>query len=76
MRVRRLWSAGWTVIAGMLLAAPASMRAAGGFGSNNSVPDWVKAAAQGAPASFPGTPRVAVLLDETTYTVGTNGQAV
>jgi Domain of Unknown Function with PDB structure (DUF3857)/Transglutaminase-like superfamily len=41
-----------------------------------SVPDWVKAAVQQCPATFPERAKAAVLLDETTYTVGANGQAV
>ena len=74
MRSKKLQRAGWTA-AGLLLAA-APLRAAGGFGSSNSVPDWVKAAVQAAPASFPGKPKTAVLLSEITYTVAPNGQAV
>ncbi len=61
---------GWV----LLTAAPFS--AAGVFGSSGNVPDWVKAAAQAAPASFPGKPKTAVLLSEITYTVAPNGQAV
>jgi hypothetical protein len=40
------------------------------------LPDWVKAAAQQKLPEFPGTPKAAVLLDDTTYTVGTDGRAV
>jgi len=65
----------WTATAAVLAAsAPSSV--AGIFGgNNNSVPDWVKAAAQQAPDHFPGTPKSAVLLDDTTYSVAPNGQA-
>ena len=42
---------------------------------SSSVPDWVKAEAQQALPTFPGTPRSVVLLDEHTYTVGNDGRA-
>jgi hypothetical protein len=41
-----------------------------------SVPDWVKAAAAQPLPKFPGSPKAVVLLDETTYTVGSDGRAV
>ena len=66
--------AAWAAAGLLLTAAPFS--AAGVFGSSGNVPDWVKAAAQAAPASFPGKPKTAVLLSEITYTVAPNGQAV
>jgi hypothetical protein len=44
--------------------------------SSNAVPDWVKAAMAQALPKFPGTPKAAVLLDDTTYTVGSDGRAV
>jgi hypothetical protein len=44
--------------------------------SSNAVPDWVKAAVAQPMPKFPGTPKAAVLLDETTYTVGSDGRAV
>jgi hypothetical protein len=40
------------------------------------LPDWVKAAAQQKLPEFPGTPKAVVLLDDTTYTVGSDGRAV
>jgi hypothetical protein len=43
---------------------------------SNSVPDWVKTAAAQPLPKFPGTPKAVVLLDETTYTVGSDGRAV
>lgn len=46
------------------------------FASSNNVPDWVKAAAQKSLPTFPETAKAAVLLSETTYTVGSDGQAV
>ncbi len=44
--------------------------------SADKVPDWVKAAAAQPLPRFPGNPKAAVLLDETTYTVDAKGQAV
>ncbi len=67
----------WAAAAALLAVPAAPLSAAGIFGGNNNgVPDWVRTAAKQAPEHFPGTPRTAVLLDETTYTVGQNGQAV
>jgi len=76
MRYRTRRCARWPVSSALLMAL-ALLSAVCAWGSNsNSVPDWVKAAAQQAPEHFPGTPRAAVLLDETTYTVGSDGRAV
>ncbi|HZQ44220.1 MAG TPA: DUF3857 and transglutaminase domain-containing protein [Acidobacteriaceae bacterium] len=44
--------------------------------ASNSVPDWVKAAAQQPLPKLPETTRAVVLLDEETYTVDAKGQAV
>lgn len=44
--------------------------------SSDKVPDWVKAAVQQPLPKLPGNPKAAVLLDETTYTVDSKGQAV
>ena len=44
--------------------------------ASTSVPDWVKTAAAQPLPKFPGTPKAVVLLDETTYTVGSDGRAV
>ncbi|HEY4357232.1 MAG TPA: DUF3857 domain-containing protein [Acidobacteriaceae bacterium] len=46
------------------------------FASSNNVPDWVKAVAQKSLPAFPETAKAAVLLNETTYTVDSDGQAV
>ncbi len=64
----------WAAMAGLMMSA-LPLHAAG-WGSSDSVPPWVSAAVQAAPASFPGTPKAAVLLDETVYTVGNDGRAV
>ena len=44
--------------------------------SSNSVPDWVKAAAQQEIPHYSETTKAVVLLEETTYTVAPDGQAV
>jgi hypothetical protein len=44
--------------------------------SSNSVPDWVKAAAQQPLPTLPETTKAVVLLDDQTYTVDAKGQAV
>jgi hypothetical protein len=44
--------------------------------ASSSVPDWVKAAAAQPMPKFPGSPKAVVLLDDTTYTVGSDGRAV
>jgi hypothetical protein len=59
----------------LLMLAPLAAAGKGIFGPE-PVPDWVRAAAHEPLPQFPGTPKAAVLLDETTYTVGSNGQAV
>ena len=46
------------------------------WASSNSVPDWVKAAAQAPLPQLPETTKAVVLLDEETYTVDAKGQAV
>jgi hypothetical protein len=47
-----------------------------GWGSSNSVPDWVRTAAQQTLPKLPSSTRSVVLLNERTYTVGTDGKAV
>ena len=42
----------------------------------SAVPDWVKAAAAQPLPHYPASTKAVVLLDETTYTVGTDGKAV
>jgi hypothetical protein len=42
----------------------------------NNVPDWVKAAAQQEVPHYPESTKAVVLLEETTYTVAPNGQAI
>jgi hypothetical protein len=54
----------------LVLAMPA------GAWASSSVPDWVREAAKTQLPHYPPSTRAVVLLDETTYTVGTNGQAV
>jgi hypothetical protein len=49
---------------------------AGSIFGTAPVPDWVKSAAAQKLPVFPGTPKAVVLLDETTYTVGSDGRAV
>lgn len=44
--------------------------------ASNSVPDWVKAAAQQPLPHLPESTKAVVLLDDETYTVGTDGKAV
>jgi hypothetical protein len=46
------------------------------YASNPTVPDWVKAAAQQELPHYPEATKAVVLLEETTYTVAPNGQAV
>jgi hypothetical protein len=60
------------------LVALAGVRAyaAGSIFGPAPLPDWVKAAAAQKLPVFPGTPKAVVLLDETTYTVGSDGRAV
>ena len=48
----------------------------GPWGSKDSVPDWVKAAAAQPLATYFSNPDAVVLLDETTLTVGNDGKAV
>ena len=46
------------------------------WASSNSVPDWVKTAAQQTLPTLPATAKAVVLLDDETYTVDAKGQAV
>ncbi|HEY1742790.1 MAG TPA: hypothetical protein VGG18_06455, partial [Granulicella sp.] len=58
-------------VAGLLLTfAVAPLYAASG------VPDWVRTAAHQTLPDFPETTKAVVLLDETTYTVASNGTAI
>jgi hypothetical protein len=59
----------------MVLGAGVPARAANLFGSQ-TVPDWVKTAAQEKLPEFHGNPKAVVLLEQTTYTVDAKGQAV
>jgi len=61
-------------ICGAAMVVPAG-HAASIFGPA-PLPEWVKTAAAQKLPVFPGTPKAAILLDETTYTVGTDGRAV
>ncbi len=45
-------------------------------GASNSVPDWVRTAAQQTMPEMPVSTKAVVLLEETTYTVDSKGQAV
>jgi hypothetical protein len=58
-----------------VLAGAVQARAGSIFGSSQPVPDWVKTAAQQKLPKFHGNPKAVVLLEETTYTVGADGQA-
>ena len=58
------------------LAGSALPAHAGIFGSPPPVPDWVKAAEATPLPHYPESTRAVVLLDDTTYTVGVDGQAV
>jgi hypothetical protein len=62
-------AAGWVVAAGLLAASGSAWAA-------DHVPDWVKTAAEQTLPHYPETTKAVVLLDETTYTVAANGQAV
>jgi hypothetical protein len=46
------------------------------WNNNNSVPDWVKTAAQQTLPLMPESTKAVVLLDESTYTVAPDGKAV
>ena len=46
------------------------------FAKQDSVPDWVRAAAAQKLPTYPAETNAVVLLDDTTYTVAPNGQAV
>ncbi len=46
------------------------------WASSNSVPDWVKTAAQQPLPVLPETARAVVLLDDETYTIDAKGQAI
>jgi hypothetical protein len=63
-----------SVVLAILSATP--MFAGGSIFGPAPVPDWVKAAAAQKLPAFPGRPKAVMLLDETTYTVGTDGRAV
>lgn len=55
----------------LMAVAPLSLSA-----SSNTVPDWVKTAAQQPVPHLPESTRAVVLLDDETYTVDAKGQAV
>jgi hypothetical protein len=46
------------------------------FAKSDSVPDWVRAAAAQTVPQYPPETNAVVLLDDTTYTVGSDGRAV
>jgi hypothetical protein len=54
---------------GLLLAVTSPLYAASG------IPDWVRTAAHQDLPKYPASTKAVVLLDETTYTVGTDGRA-
>ena len=69
---------GWLgvlLVGAMVLGGSAAARAGNLFGPQ-PVPDWVKTAAQEKLPEFHGNPKAVVLLEETTYTVDPEGQAV
>lgn len=61
----------WALVSAFVVPA----NAASFFGSSQTVPDWVKAAAEQKLPEFHGNPKAVVLLDETTYTVDPSGRA-
>jgi hypothetical protein len=70
VRIGRYGRAAICLLAGFAMAGHASI-----FGPA-PLPDWVKTAAQQKLPTFPGAPKAVVLLDQTTYTVGSDGRAV
>ncbi|MGA7155496.1 MAG: DUF3857 and transglutaminase domain-containing protein [Acidobacteriaceae bacterium] len=67
----RISAIAWAlVLVGVVPAYGASI-----FGSSQTVPDWVKAAAEQPLPKFHGDPKAVVLLDDTTYTVDESGRA-
>jgi hypothetical protein len=66
----------WGVAAAALVSGGQAGWARGIFGSPAPVPDWVREAAKQTLPSYPKTTKAVVLLEDTTYTVGANGQAV
>jgi hypothetical protein len=75
MRLRR-FASGMCSIALLGWSAVATPARAGIFGSPPPVPDWVKTAASQKLPEYPQSTKAVVLLDDMTYTVAPNGQAV
>ena len=63
----RLASIGSAAGLGLALAAPVY--------ASSGVPDWVRNAAHQTLPTYPETTKAVVLLDDTTYTVGSDGKA-
>jgi hypothetical protein len=61
-----------SALLGVLLASASCVA----FASKDSVPDWVRAAAQQTVPPYPPTVNAVVMMDETTCTVGPDGRAV
>ena len=76
-RARFALTMGGVLMALLAGGAPACAAGTGSiFGSAPPVPDWVRTAAKAPLPVFPGAPKAVVLLDEVTYSVGTDGRAV
>ncbi|WP_103931177.1 DUF3857 domain-containing transglutaminase family protein [Bryocella elongata] len=61
----------------MVLSAGSPRAMAGGiFGAAPPMPDWVRQAAKQTLPTYPKSTKAVVLMEDTTYTVGSNGQAV
>jgi len=72
----RILSSGPGQVAGAVLLVGCALSTSPAFGSKDSVPDWVRAAAAQPLAVYPPSTDAVVLLDETTLTVGADGKAV
>lgn len=76
LRVRRCACVGRLADRLIPAAAALAIVCSPAFASNNSVPDWVKAAAALPLPHLPESTKAVVLLDDETYTVDAKGQAV
>jgi hypothetical protein len=75
LRAKNVFEGGWWVkaaLVGALCAAPVCVSAH----AVDHVPDWVKAAAAEEVPHYSESTKAVMLLEETTYTVAANGQAV
>lgn len=67
---------GWTFTLGWRVVVLLLLSAGPGWAAKDSVPDWVKAAAQQQVPKYSPETSAVVLLDETTFSVGPDGRAV